>query len=66
MSYFGPGSIYSVGLHNVAGLCLLLSIASLISMLAFWGRIQGKLGEIEDSLSATLFKVGTPSGGHGV
>lgn len=56
MSYYGPGSIYSIGLHNVALACLLLSIASLISILAFWGRIQGKLGSLEDSLAATLFK----------
>lgn len=57
MSYYGPGSIYSIGLHNVAGMCLLLSIGSGVSIVALWGRIEGTLGDIEDSLSATLYKV---------
>lgn len=59
MSYDGPGSIYSIGLHNIGVMCFLLSIASAISVAAFWGRIQGKLGSLGDSLSATLFKVRT-------
>lgn len=57
MSYSGPGSIYSIGLHNISVLCVLLPVASLISMTAFWGRIQGKLGSLDDSLSETLYKV---------
>lgn len=57
MSYTGPGSIYSIGLHNIAVMCLLLSVASGISIAAFWGRIQGKLGDMGNSLAATLFKV---------
>lgn len=57
MSYYGPGSIYSIGLHNLAALCLLLSIGSLVSMLALWGRVEGTLGTMEDSLSATFFEV---------
>lgn len=60
MSYHGPGSIYSIGLNNMAWACLLLSIGSFISMMAFWGRIQGKLGSLEDSLAVTLFKVRSP------
>ncbi|CAM9453337.1 unnamed protein product [Hapterophycus canaliculatus] len=56
MSYAGPGSIYSIGLHNIAMLCLLLSIASAISVMAFWGRVQGKLGNLSSSLAVTLFR----------
>ncbi|CAM9912464.1 unnamed protein product [Scytosiphon promiscuus] len=56
MSYSGPGSIYSIGLHNIAMVCLLLSIGSAISVMAFWGRVQGKLGTLSNSLAATLFK----------
>lgn len=57
MSYVGPGSIYSIGLHNIAMMCFLLSVASTISVAAFWGRMQGKIGSLGDSLAATLFKV---------
>jgi len=61
MSYVGPGSIYSIGLHNIAILCFLLSVASGISIMAFWGRVQGKIGSLGDSLAATLFKVRAPA-----
>lgn len=57
MSYTGPGSIYSIGLHNIAVMCFLLSVGSAISIMAFWGRVQGKLGNVGDALAATLFKV---------
>eukprot|EP00752_Nemacystus_decipiens_P013014 g11513.t1 len=56
MSYVGPGSIYSIGLHNIAMMCFLLSVASAISVAAFWGRVQGKVGSLGDSLAGTLFK----------
>ncbi|CAM9772829.1 unnamed protein product [Pylaiella littoralis] len=56
MSYTGPGSIYSIGLHNIAMMCALLSVGSTISVMAFWGRVRGVLGVIGDSLAATLFK----------
>lgn len=61
MSYYGPGSIYSIGLHGFTMICFLLSLGSLVSMLALWGRVEGTLGSMEESLSATLFKVLTPS-----
>lgn len=57
MSYTGPGSIYSIGLHNIAMLSFLLSVGSAISVMAFWGRVQGKLGSLSSSLAATLLKV---------
>lgn len=61
MSYYGPGSIYSIGLHGFAMICFLLSLGSLVAMLALWGRVEGTLGSMEESLSATLFKVLTTS-----